>query len=794
MSGALFRVPLINIVKTRKLILPLIAISALPACFNGGSSSTSAGEIAGLSLPDQLEVVSVEESQLANTPMPGSGDNPVDDFSLSSEYFSDQANAYVWNEALEPLNTIGEILGMIGQTRADQFVNQGAYIALVDEDEESVGEGSETSGSQGQSSSGNATELNTWVVKSTRDNNNSDQITRVWVPMLSDDTVSGGGIGGGLGQQTNPHIFGKATVAEGVSDTNPYGSFELHFAMKEDVALASTVMEKGILRSVDSVAGYMGFGFVTESDLWQGSSRVEVRVADDESSGLGRVIVTEPDWENGGTTPVTTEFNIAFDTNNFVRRLDGGTVEIFERDLFDRNTWAYNLYYATGTKAGERVDLVGGFPIQKNSKNGWADYWGIWTEPGMDLVSGDTVTAFLPSGTEQDYTVVIAPGRLMRVSAEALPLADLDLATFQYWTWNNQTYESVMYLTEYRHDTNTGVGEFWAVATWNEENMAWDGLGSTTDDIDVTPQTGEWMNFWSESLGGNVEYIGGETTMGVHKQEYVSGDDTIFNGDTSLNLYGVVDCLDAQITEVEGNLGDIYVNGGQVGDLQSPYAYVFQKSDRTLYLNNGGLSQVGLVAGAEPNDGPNSWGMISGPMVSNAATLAAMSDPWQVWSLDEYYQYETGHNEWNQFRALMDGSEPVTFDSPISFMYTHAQHHDANNDASHDGETVFLQYGGNGSLWGIPYTEDTETGRWYPAFSIADGTVMGPNGDEYVIKSIETELFMRTSTDTPSSALLNALDLAASLVPPAISEWVNPADQSKPIVLDAPKVVAGVIQ
>lgn len=761
----------------------------LTACGGGGSSSSSAS-VEGLSLPSDLEVVSVDEGT-AGSPGIDTGDSPVNDFDDGADYFQDQSRSHVWDSALEPLQQIGKILGMIGQTRAEEFVNDGAYLALVDEGKEDIGEGSASSGSEGQSSGSNATELNPWTVLSTRKSDKKPQITRVWVPQV--DEGDGGGAVGGSGSGGTPTIFAKAEVREGASDSNPYGSFDLNYAMKASTSKGSETYEKGILRSVDTVPGYRGFGHTNESDIWEHSSRVEVRVSNDETEGIGRVIVTEPDWAGDPEDSVTREFHIAYDTEHFVRRVDGGAPEVFERDSFDTNTWSYGLYHASGANAGDRVALTGGFPIQKDGYHGWADYWGIWTEPGMSLSDGDTVTGFRPGGGELSYQAIVAPGRLMHVERQAIALADMDLVTFQYWTWDEGTQTSANNLVEYRHDSGSGVGTFWSIATFNDQDGQWEGLGDTGDDEQITLQAGEWISFWSESLGGNVDYINGDTEMSVKKHSFVSGED-LFEGGNALTLYGVVDCLRAGITEGEANQGDIFQNDGLPGDLNDPYTYVFQKSDRTLYFDDSSsLSRVGLVDGAEPDDGFYNWGMMSGPMVTDPATLAGLSSAWDVWQLDEYYMYETGHNEWNQFRALERNSVPVTFDPPISFLYTHETANDVNGASDFDGETVFLQYGGFGNLWGIPHVEDESTGRWYPAFSITSGTVLGPEG-EYVIKAIDSELFLRDAVDTPAQRLIDALDIAGSLTPPAISEWEDPADLSKPTVTDKPKVVAGEIQ
>ena len=173
---------------------------------------------------------------------------------------------------------------------------------------------------------------------------------------------------------------------------------------------------------------------------------------------------------------------------------------------------------------------------------------------------------------------------------------------------------------------------------------------------------------------------------------------------------------------------------------------------------------------------------------------------WELWDQNTYYFYETGQNQWNQYATLITGQGvPVSFDDPINFFYTHTTANDADGSAEFDGKKVFLTYGGDRNLWGIPGNEVDMDGdgfgdRWYPMFSIADGALMGPNGDEYVVKAVDMELFMTVSTDPVPSALTTALGLADSLALPTIAAWTDPTGTAKPIVTADPKVVAGVIQ
>lgn len=716
--------------------------------------------------------------------MPGGGSNgPTDGFAPDADYHTDHVGSYVWDRSLEPLNEIGKILGMISQTRAEEFVNDGAYIALVDEDQEEQGEDKSGPSAQGQSAAGQATELVPWIVEALRSSATAPQTTRVWVPFEDDGQ-------GGPAMAGTPTVFAKAVVTKGVTSTNPYGAFDMHYAMHESEDLGSAVFQKGSLHSVDGVAGFRGFGFVSEDTMFSFGSAVEVRVANDDSRGFGRVMATEPDWEGGGL-PITVEYLIAYNEDTFARKeVAGGELELFLRDQFDSHAWRYGLYHASGANAGDRVELNGGFPISAVGGHGWADYWGIWTEPGFDLDHGDVVSGHLSDGSDKNFTVVAAPGRLMRVERQTIALAELDGATFEYWTWDEQLQQSTQLLVQYTHDLQSGSGEWWATATWDEENHSWSGKDSQQDDFQITLQPGEWLHLWSQSLGGGVEFVEGDTEVHIRKHTFVSGDDSLFNGGTTLELYGVSDCLRSGITAAEANSGDVFLDPAGI-DLQNPVNYQFQQSDRSLYLD---AALVGLAAGQEPSGGFHDWGMSSGPLVADPAVLQQLNDVWEVWQLDEYFMYETGHNEWNHYRALLDNGTPVTFDPPISFLYTHSQANDANNEGAYAGETVMLQYGGHGDLWGIPFLEVEDSGRWYPAFTLADGILVGPIGSEYVVKAIEKELSLRPSQEAITPTLQTGLDTAAALVLPVIGDWVNPADKVKPNVTDPPKVVAGVIQ
>jgi len=761
-----------NMIPRFQLLASLGAATLLLASCGGGSNAVAGGAIEGLTMPDGMDLVDVDAGSANNAVTAGASVSPAVNFGASTDYNTDEVSAHMWDVTTEPLNTINDILKSIAQTRADQFVNSGPYVALV----ETVGGDDGGQAASGQSSAGNATELETWLVNSTRASSAADHITRVWIDQEDD-------FGGGSPIQNT--IFARANVSKAPTTANPNGQFKLDFGMV--LTSDDSLMSRGTLATTPAASGKLGFTFMQEdtSGMFGDDTRVAVETSTDKTTGIAHI--TAPDWMNGGNL----EFSVAYDADYYLRS-DGTTTKLLDRNAFDRNIWGYNLYYATdgtGHTAGERVQMNGGFPFTYTSNSqtefGWADYWGIWTPNPSDLPTGATVTREL-DGASVDYTVLRAPGKLIRVEKQVLPLVEMDGDTFEWWDWQTGS----QFLIQYTHVLNS-VGTFAKIAQ-RDQDWNWVDLNPAQN---LTINAGEWYGFWSEGLGGNLDYVGGETDMTARTQTYVSGDDAIFNGGTALTLYALTQPLRAGMTANQVNLDDVFMT--EAVDVNTPYSYSFEKTGRTLQYNS---VDVGLLPGEVPTQGNFMWGMQSGPMSTATPASLGLTNVWDMWGLDEYYVYETGVNDWNQYAALLDGQgAAVTFDSPLTFFYTHATANDADGDAGHDGDKFMLSYGGERNLWGIP-GEDVDTDgdgspdRWFPVISLKDGTLVGPTGTEYVVKAVDMELFMQVSADTIPSTLQSALTTAGNLALPTLNAWTDPTTVAAPTVTDKPKVVAGEIQ
>ena len=112
---------------------------AVALCAASCGSSSSGGPITGLSAPSNVSIVTPDESTLpgaTSSNVAPSHPNMVAPamFASTSDFETDQVDVWVYDPAMEGLGIINQILCMVGQTAADQLVNEGAYTAQIDAD------------------------------------------------------------------------------------------------------------------------------------------------------------------------------------------------------------------------------------------------------------------------------------------------------------------------------------------------------------------------------------------------------------------------------------------------------------------------------------------------------------------------------------------------------------------------------------------------------------------------------------------------------------------------------------
>jgi hypothetical protein len=620
-------------------------------------------------------------------------------------------------------------------------------------------------------------------------------------------------------------------VFQGISEQNPFGQFNLNFAMVPVGGSVDNPHEHGNLRTLEVLDGFMGFSFyMTKGDLTQAPAEGEhaetiqanVNMFDDQSEGVARIRRQWRENHGQGDSGVQTdEYLLAFNDETMLRGKNGEQGVCLSRTDFQERVFRYGLYEAQGDDLGQRVERDGGFGFKTaDGKYGWIGYYGMWAPPDVEIENGDTVTKSVFGSQEAaTYTVVQAPGKLIRNTRQQLPLAEADGEEFTWWDFpappppqgggeggdpppgggeggdpppgggegGDPQGGSMDPPSQYRVAYDHGQGLFLLVAEFDQQTHEFTQL-EVPEAIDIEAH-GNFLQMYSESLGGPVSYVMGDASLTYFQQEFVTGSDEVFGESETLTLYGYMECLASGITGDDATQGSVFLD--QSSELLAPHVYVFDRTDLTLYLSSGEtLSQVGLADGEEPSGGPFSWGMRSGPMLTDTS---ALQNPYEAWNQPVFYMYETGHNSWNKYQSLVDAQGAhVAFDPPLQFTYEHAAESDRNGEDGWAGKKFLLNYNGPGDMFGIPsegldLDDDGQPDRWYPVFSIADGVLCGPTGTEYVLKALDVEL---TLADAPGGCT-QTIGPVASLPLPDETWYDAPDIGPTPFVDDAPAVITG---
>ncbi|MEL6430368.1 MAG: hypothetical protein AAFR54_14390, partial [Planctomycetota bacterium] len=684
-------------------LVAAVCALALPAC--SGSGSDSPATISALTAPTGVSVVEADESAVSTGgTLPGAGSA----FPADSAFVADAASVQIFDPSVRGVATANQILCEVAQTRFWRFVNEPPYNAQVDS--RLCGNSSDTDDVQSL--------IHLFTMDVDRASNDAPQTAQLWLDLEESGTP------------VTINALLQVDRAPGAGDR--YGQFQLTYAGVPDGGSVADPVMFGVL---ESEAGAEGFTFLegsgdTTVPAGVGEQARLVQVALERSSsgpgGAALIRSTVRSNDGSGDATLTTDWRVVFDQTHVLRQLGAQPAVALSRGNFRNHVYAYNLYEASGADIGDRVELNAGINVEMpNGAYGWVGYHGAWAPPSTSFTDGMIVTANDGADT---YTVVRAPGRLLRRTRSELALASLGTQRFSWWDSGAVSLYQVSY-----------TGAVWQrVAEWNNSTSEWDELMTPT----TVDTAAEGVLDLHSSFIGNVRFVHGDAAVTYFETALVNGSDPIFTGLAQLELFAMIGGLRSEITQMQVEGGDVHLATPMTG---SSHRYVIDPTDMTLILDVNGdgsvMQAAGLATGIEPTAGPNTWGMRSGPMLL-AADAMSTTDAADYFAASTHYVYETGHNPWNQFVGLVDGANAyVTFDRPIEFLYVHSTAADMNGDASFDGQQILLQYNGPGKLFGIP-GEDLDLGggerRYVPSFSIADGTLLGPSS-EYVLRAIGVE-------------------------------------------------------
>ena len=719
----------------------------------------------------------------------------------NSAYATDPQHSYVQDATSEQIGQVNMITCIMSALRADALVNDGNYIALVDQNK---CDSAKRGGSSSSDSSSQAPSYMTAVVNSTRASNTDPMRAKIWI----------NDVGEGDQEMT---IFVNLSATAPPTDTNPYGTFRLDFCGK--ATGMNQCMMQGYLQGSDTGVNY----YQHEGGGGRDNTTALKLNATSTSSGSGRLDATQS--ENNASQQVI--FNFAYNSDYFLRG-----DQCFTRDANDVDTglsvWRYGVYDST---SGDRITRNSGFPIDYTSPggqvyHGYLGYWGLNLPPDAmaTLTNGSTVQKVdYSSGnapTKTDYTVMLAGGKLTKYTKKTSTLHALDKIKFT--TFVND-FSSVIPGAQ----PNTQYEMFWDETSGKFEvtgAFACDNSGCQTHDLDNPVLVGAsfWasrggVQGWSQSLGGDLFIAlngSGDTLDSTLIGVTYRVQDLVYPSQMPANLYCVNNCptaasLSAYFT---GSAQDPFATG--TGNNWNPSAtltsYTSDQSAGVLDDSNG-QAAVFTDANAYQQHPQYQNGVRSGRLFINPADALCPGGngtycEYQVNNADVYYVWETGPNNWNQFAAVKDSNGAfVNFDAPLQLAYTVPT---GAAYGTYAGKSLVLQYGGFGDLWGIPgYCVSPLTNqivkcgsggneRYVPSFAIPAGDQVTNGNSTYLVKWLEREIrFARKDLSACTGAGLTA---PTGITLPTAADLKDPSDPSsdiyigdKPTVTAAPRVIHG---
>ncbi|MDB6060537.1 MAG: hypothetical protein JWM78_640 [Verrucomicrobiaceae bacterium] len=740
----------------------------------------------------------------------------------TSAYGTDAQHSYVEDATSKGIGQVNMITCIVGALAPDKLVNQGAYLALVDESKCDPNSRSSSSNS-GSTDAAQTASFMTATVNSTRASNTTPMMTKAWLDESDED------------KQTT--IFVHIAASQAPTTGNQYGIFRLDYCGKEAGDSGACKMN-GLLD-----AGANGLSYFENEEGDHGVSTKALRLnASSNDSGTGALSLNEDG------SPVT--FNFAYNHDYFLRG-----DQCFSRDASDADTqfsvWRYGLYDAT---SGDRVTVNSGFSIEYTPNasttvyNGYLGYYGLQlpadATAALNAEANPVVKKVDYSNAGQEptrtaYNVVRTPGKLTKYSKQTRTLKQIDKIKLNVSVGNNAAgfFAGANDFAQYELYWDDAAGVFKVDGKMNCSNN-----GCQLETF-VTEQPAALAFFaaqggvqgWSNSLGGEIfidlhgiSAIDSSTSSSV--AVVYRSQDLVYPEDMPAALYCVRDCPTAASISA-------YFGQGQQGQLQSPSLLSnnwnpLPSGEQIAYTTSAGVlkdaanSSVVFTDQSALNNFPQYQGGIRSGRLFTAADLSAVAcddQPgklcdYKVSSLAVYYVWETGANSFNQFAGVKDSNNHfLHFEAPLQLNYSVPS--DSAKYGEYAGKSIVLQYAGFGELGGIPgycvshttnqpvdcYSQNgSDDIRYVPAFIIPAASNQVSDGTHtYLVKWLEREIrFARKDTTANPSACAGLSTGNINVVLPTAADLKDPSSSAqtdvylgvKPVLTGSPRVIQGEVK
>lgn len=722
----------------------------------------------------------------------------------TSAYVTDEQSSFVQDATSEGIDQLNMIMCVMSKMAPETQVNQGAYVAMVDQEKCEPSSRSDSSNAGNTSAGATASTYSMRaVVDVTRATNSDPMIGKIWIDMTEEG-------------MTFP-IFVRVRADQAPTTTNPYGVFRMDYCGK--LPNQSACMFNGYIEATTSGISYFERGM----EQGQQEDMAMTLSASSTTTGAGSLRMTR--------MLGTKAFNFAFNPNNY-RRSDGTDDKCFARSqsLAKASVWRYGTYDAD---TGARIDSSNpGFPVKITYNGttyfGFASYWGLHTN-GLDLnsfpdgtVSGLTITRESRNSQEgATYSLQKLSGKLTKYTKQDSTLAAIDKVPLQAWadfaTLTGNALLNGINQVELYWDNSAGQFVITGKQSCDQNGCRVQPLDSngTLVAIPNTAQNAQMgMHGWSQALGGEVNVPGksvafaGTDAVSYYVQSVAAPGGTA--APTALKCLNNCPTGTALSAFLAGTSNSPYDAQTQMqwGAGSTVVTYAFGGTGLTE--NNAAMTMTDRTKAV----GQFQWGMRSGKLFDTATLqgndlpACSFNGAMKCEPHTDYYVWESGPNPWNQYLALVANGQPVSFDPPTNVPFTPTTSN-TNLATGHAllGKTLQLQFNGFGELNGIPGkcvnpVDNSEVAcgsgtiqRWVPAFAINDGTQLTIGSRTALVKYLDRELRLSEDAGACSSMSLSTATLPAAT---GLHDPSSSADTyyigAKPTVTAAPKVIHGVVQ
>ncbi len=727
----------------------------------------------------------------------------------SGPYIADPVNTYVKDQALEPIENVGNILCFIGSLRAESKIGAGNYNALVDIKK---CEGKGESGNSSSAGASAATEYTKVVVNSTRSDSNSPMTMKAWISQVEDGD--------------SQLIYAYTNVTKGASDSAPNGNLTLDFAGYRD-ATPNIRAFRGRLVTTDTAISF------TEQDDAASFSRKLTLNQSSSQSGSGRISQVE--------TGINQTYDVvfAYNSTHFTRKKGNDPQQCFSRskDSADVSAWRYGVYQSDGSRLNlSNPGFTVTFTSGSNTYWGYAGYFGVHFPDDALTLMGSSATVTGNNGAAS-YTFAKVGGKLSKMTRGSTTL-DAIKGIEIGWVWLNEQNGGAVYNLKW-NGTNLVKTQVQGVnGDWVAVN---NGVVSASD----------LRTLFQPTIFGYSQALGGQVTINVPSAADFVGSQSVYYRTTNtvsaadaanLTLICVSECLKKQSQMLASlpNIEPFEIVGNSTRNWSAVLAsaakkYVFNSgmmylTDTTSGNQVDASSPLFTTSGNNPVlSGNYQWGVRTGMLVAavdgsgtppsaircdpngNQNNLGTHICPQYFKDLTETYEWETGPHPWNQYATLTaSGSNtPVSFDPPKRLNVTlSASNSTLSSSDEKIGSSLQLDYNGFGDLWGIPGScynpatnekgpcDATTFTNWAPQFSLRAGAEVtetsGGTTRTYYVKPIDQEIRFAKVADSNCSSL--TLPTSATLPSVPTGDDAKVIIGSQPTVTSAPAVIHGVVQ